>query len=132
MIEHYQTVLETDPRNVVALNNLAWLYYQRGDERFLGLAKEAYDLMPQRPEVMDTYGWLLVESGQVERGLELINRAHEAAPANRDIGYHRAAALHRAGDRSRARRLLEDLLADGAAFSERDAAKALLDSLPAN
>lgn len=132
VLGHYEQVLKTNPRNVVALNNLAWMYYQRGDDRFLDLAKRAYDLVPGRPEVADTYGWLLVESGQVERGLTLIEQAYEKAPDNRDIGYHQAAALHRAGDTPRARKILESLLADSGKFSERAAAEALLKGMSAN
>ena len=32
-IKQYEKVLESSPRNVVALNNLAWLYDRRGDAR---------------------------------------------------------------------------------------------------
>lgn len=128
-VAQYERVLETAPRNVIALNNLAWLYDRRGDGRALDLAKRAYDVRPDRAEVQDTYGWLLVKSGRVEQGLALIEKAVEAAPQNADILYHRAAALHLAGETERARGLLEKLLAENEQFSERDAARALLEKL---
>ena len=41
------------------LNNLAWLYDQKGDtEKALGHARRAYELSPKRPEIADTLGWL--------------------------------------------------------------------------
>jgi len=131
-VVQYERVLETAPRNVIALNNLAWLYDRRGDGRALELAKRAHDLRPDRPEVQDTYGWLLVKSGRVEQGLALLEKAVEGAPGNRDILFHRAAALHQAGEGERARALLETLLAGQDPFSERVAAQALLELLRKN
>lgn len=128
-LAQYERVLETAPRNVIALNNLAWLYDKRGDDRALDLAKRAHELRPDRPEVQDTYGWLLVKSGRVEQGLSLIEKALEGAPENKDIAFHRAAALHQAGESNRARELLEKLLAETTQFAERDAAQALLEKL---
>jgi putative PEP-CTERM system TPR-repeat lipoprotein len=128
-VTQYERVLETAPHNIIALNNLAWLYDQRGDARGLDLAKRAHELRPDRPEVQDTYGWLLVKAGRVEQGLALIEKAVEGAPGNKDILFHRAAALHRAGESNRARKLLEELLTGSTQFSERDAAQALLEQL---
>jgi len=129
LIAEYEQVLQGDPDNVVALNNLAWLYHLRGDERALDLARRAYERVPGRAEIADTYGWLLVEGGQVEQGLALIDRALQSAPDNPDIRYHQAAALHRAGESARARELLRALLGDAPQFSERTAAEALLKAL---
>jgi Flp pilus assembly protein TadD len=121
----YEQVLEHNPRNVVALNNLAWLYDRKGDPRALDLAKRANDILPNRAEVADTYGWLLVKSGQIEKGLAIIERAVEQAPDNGDIRYHHAAALYKAGETERARQVIEKLLAEVKTFSERGPAEAL-------
>lgn len=125
-IREYEKVLETSPRNVVALNNLAWLYHERGDERALDLAKRAYVILPQRGEIADTYGWLLVKSGRVEQGLGIIAKALESAPNNGDIRFHHAAALLRSGDSARAAEELKSLLQEVPTFSEREQAEALL------
>ena len=81
----YERVLERAPNNFVALNNLAWVYFERGDERALDLAKRAYDQAGRRPDVADTYGWMLVESGQVERGVKILERAARGAPDQMEI-----------------------------------------------
>ncbi len=128
-LKDYEAVIERQPGNVVALNNLAWLYYERKDPRALELAKRAYDRFAERAEIIDTYGWLLVEDGQVEQGLKLLERAVDRAPDNPDIRYHRAAALARSGEREQARAELEALLGQTARFSERGAAEALLEEL---
>ena len=58
----------THPQDVVALNNLAWLYHQRGDARALDWRVQAVKLAPQSSAVADTLGWILVESRCRGRG----------------------------------------------------------------
>ena len=55
-------------KNPLLLNNLAWLYHQQGDARAEATAKEAYDLAPSRPEIADTYGWILYNAGEKAGG----------------------------------------------------------------
>jgi Flp pilus assembly protein TadD len=125
----YEQVLESQPGSVLALNNLAWLYFEDGNPRAIELAERAYDRAPERPEIIDTYGWLLVKHGRVEKGLNLLEKAAQRAPDNGDIRYHLAAGLAEAGDKPRARRELTALLESGANFSEKQAAQALLNDL---
>ena len=125
----YEQVLESQPSSVLALNNLAWLYYEDGNPRAIELAERAYDRAPERAEIIDTYGWLLVKHGRVEKGLNLLEKAAQRAPGNGDIRYHLAAGLAEAGDTSRARRELTALLESGVNFSEKQAAQALLNDL---
>src|SRR5690606_4268295 len=42
----YERILAREPDNAVALNNLAWLYYQRSDKRAEATARKAYSLAP--------------------------------------------------------------------------------------
>ena len=126
----YEESLKAEPDNVIALNNLAWIYHKRGDQRALETARKAHLLLPDRAEIADTYGWFLVEGGNVEQGLALLTRAVEGAPDNLDIRYHLAAGLSRAGETARARSELESILASDAEFSLRAEAQALLTELP--
>ena len=68
-VQEYEKMLAQAPQNVLALNNLAYLYQEQGDARALPLAERAFKLTPNHPDVMDTYGWLLVQNGQADRGL---------------------------------------------------------------
>ena len=127
--EQYELLLQTDPTNGRALNNLAWLCQQQKDPRTLATAERGYRLDPDNPDMMDTFGWILVEQGNISRGLELLKRAAERTPASTTILYHRAVALAKAGDKTQARRELADLLAKNKKFPERLDAQALLRQL---
>jgi len=128
-IAHYQEIQRRATPNVLVLNNLASLYQREQDPRAQATAEQALKLAPANPNVQDTLGWILVQTNQTARGLDLLRRAATAAPKSGSIRYHYATALARSGDKARARAELQKLLAETPAFPETQAAKALLDSL---
>ncbi len=95
----YERVLGAFPNDPMALNNLAWAYHGLNDKRALPTAEKAYASGGGVPMIVDTYGWMLVEQGDVQRGLPLLQRAAEAAPQMADIQLHYGAALGRAGQK---------------------------------
>ena len=108
------------------LNNLAWLYHQANDERGLALAQRAHELAPASPEIMDTYGWLMFNTGKTEQGLSLLEKAASLAPHNPDILFHVASAMYRSGEVDQARSRLNSILQTYQTFSLRKDAEALL------
>lgn len=128
-IEQYELVREAQPGNVVAWNNLAWLYLEQGDSRALQYAERAYGLEPQRPEVLDTFGWILLQQGQARAGLEKLRAAASKAPHLPSIQYHVAVALERIGDAAGARNELQRILGSQRPFSERAEAEQMLKRL---
>ena len=126
----YQAALDAHPDNVGALNNLAWVYHELGDrERALRLAERAYQLAPERGEVVDTYGWLLL-SRDKKSALSYLRQAAQLMPDSLDVQFHLARALYENGKTSDAVSLLTEILAaEPAGFSEREKAQALLDEL---
>jgi putative PEP-CTERM system TPR-repeat lipoprotein len=128
-VDQYERVLKSQPDSVLALNNLAWLYFEDGNPRAMDLAERAYNRAPERAEIIDTYGWLLIKGGRLEQGLDLLEKAAKRSPENGDIRYHLAAGLAAVGETSRARRELTALLDSGKDFSEKNAAQALLKEL---
>ena len=121
----FEEVIKQAPDQVIALNNLAWLYQQQRDPRALQYAERAHKLAPDNATVTDTLGWLLAEQSQLERAVPLLKQASAQLPANNEIRYHYGVALSRAGDKRAAREQLEPLLAQKD-FERRDAVKALL------
>jgi putative PEP-CTERM system TPR-repeat lipoprotein len=103
----YREVLALQPENAAALNNLAWSLYELKDPAAEGYAEKAYKLAPGNPAIQDTYGWILVNQGDAERGIEMLGKAAAAAPNALEIRMHYAKALLRSGDKSTARAELE-------------------------
>jgi putative PEP-CTERM system TPR-repeat lipoprotein len=128
-IGQYEQIVQRQPKHVPSLNNLAWLYHEQRDQRALATARQAHQLAPQLPAIMDTLGWILVDSGQATEGLPLLEQAATSANASADIKYHYAAALVRTGAKAQARQQLTQLLAGQASFDNRAAAQRLLTEL---
>ena len=84
----YEKVLEVAPNNVMALNNLGWIYFEKNDDRALSLLKRAAELAPESAAVLDSYGWVLAKNGQREEGLKYLEKAHKLAPDEAEIKAH--------------------------------------------
>lgn len=76
----YDEVVQKQPKNVIAHNNLAWLYLEQNKiEKALIHAKEAFALAPQIPNIADTYGKVLLKSGDKRGALKYASKAFELA-----------------------------------------------------
>ncbi len=128
MVE-YEQVLNAAPNQILALNNLAVIYGERGDARGLVLAKRAWEAAPNAPLVIDTYAWLLARSGQAAAAKPLLEQAIALAPGVPEMRYHYAEVLAATGDRVGAKRWLDEALRGGATLSGRDGALKLRESL---
>jgi len=127
--EHYLILNKSNPNNLLVLNNLAWSLSEAKDSRALGFAEQALKLKPDNPAVMDTLGWILVQQGQAERGVKLIQQALSKVPDAAEIHFHLAAAYAKAGDRAHARQELKRLLGTGRDFPQEKQARDLLKQL---
>ncbi|NKB39003.1 MAG: PEP-CTERM system TPR-repeat protein PrsT [Gammaproteobacteria bacterium] len=125
-IKNYEKTLELDPSNVIALNNLAWLYIESNPVRALELARSAHKLLPQSPEIMDTLGWVLITQEKIEEGLTYLGPARKGAPQLPGIRYRYAEALNAAGDKKLAKAEVDTLLSE---FDERKDAVILQSNL---
>ncbi len=132
-IPHYERVLQKFPDNVVALNNLAWIYQEQGDKRAVDYAERAYRLKPEDGRIADTLGWLLVLRGGADanRGVTVLQEAALRAPQLGDIRYHLAVGLEKTGRKDDARKELERVLKGNDDFPGKDDARALLERLRA-
>lgn len=127
--EQYLLLNQHNPGNLVVLNNLAWALSELKDSRALSYAEQALKLQPDNPTILDTYGWLLTQSGQPAKGLDPLRRAVSQAPGAAEIRWHLAATLAKSGDAARARQELERLVASGVAFPQEKEAQIMLKQL---
>jgi tetratricopeptide (TPR) repeat protein len=80
--------------NAIVLNNLAYAHSQTGNTaKALETAEKAARIAPDNASVLDTLGWILVQSGEDRaRGTQMLERAARMAPSNAAIKRHLAAA----------------------------------------
>jgi putative PEP-CTERM system TPR-repeat lipoprotein len=125
----YEKSLQTTAANPVILNNMAWLYLDRDNERAMELATQAYRLAPSRAEIVDTYGWVLFRQGRKSDGLAALQQALVISPHNAEIALHVAEALYVLERDSEARPILERVVRDHPNTEFAESAGALLGKL---
>jgi putative PEP-CTERM system TPR-repeat lipoprotein len=118
-------VLGKQPGNAVAANNLAWLYGKLQDPRAYEMAQRAFQLAPDQPQIMDTFGMQLIARGERARGGDLLKQAASAEPDNPLLEFHYAEFLADGDDRAGARKLLRALIERNQPFEEADQARQL-------
>lgn len=91
-IQTLEKALAISPNDPVTLNNLAWLYQETKDPRSLETAAKAHSLAPKNGGIADTYGWILVQDGQLKLGIKKLELASTLAPNNKEIQEHLAQA----------------------------------------
>ena len=121
---------ELGDHNAIIVNNLAWAYLRLGNGKAAeAAAARAVALDPNNPSVGDTYGWILHSNGrEPAKAMATLLKAHRAAPANADIGWHLAQVYVAQGRKDEARTLLTALIGNPK-FREKDQARAALAKL---
>ena len=72
----YQRVLELNSNNFIALNNLAYLFFEKGEfKQAKGYAERALVLKPEQPEVLDTLAQILVAQKEYNQALSYLTTA---------------------------------------------------------
>jgi putative PEP-CTERM system TPR-repeat lipoprotein len=113
--KHYRAVLDAQPRNALALNNVAWLMAKQGRSGAVPLAEQANQILPNRPQIMDTLATALAAEGEVKRAIDVQKRAVQLSRNDPNLRLNLARLHLKAGEKSQARAELEDLarLGDG-------------------
>jgi predicted Zn-dependent protease len=126
---HYKAMLTQQADNVLALNNLAFLYSQQNDPRALEYGKKAYEKAPESAAVLDTYGSILVKHNQAKEGLVLLEKAAGLALKEPNIQFHLAESYVANNNPEKAIEILAPLVQAEADFTEKKAATDLLEKL---
>jgi len=126
----YLAVLELQPDNVSALNNLAWGLRLENPKKALEYIQRASKLAPEMPAVLDTLAVVEYHNNNHQSASEAIQRALAGAPDNVSMRYHQAMIDAALGEKDEAIALLQELLArDAGEFPERAEAEKLLKTL---
>ncbi|WDE05003.1 PEP-CTERM system TPR-repeat protein PrsT [Thalassomonas viridans] len=110
-IDSYLKQIKASPKNVVALNNLAWLLTeQKKYDQAIGYARKAHELMPDNPQILDTLGVALLKNIKQGEALEILKKAYSLSK-DASIKVHYAQALAANGQKNEARQVLDGLTA---------------------
>jgi tetratricopeptide (TPR) repeat protein len=111
-VQAWEQAIKLDPRNAVALNNLAFLMAESGGDldQALTYAQRAEQMMPSMNEVSDTLGWIYLKKNLSDNAMDIFQRLVTKAPDNSTYRYHLGMALSQKGDRPRAIKELQQAL----------------------
>jgi tetratricopeptide (TPR) repeat protein len=111
-IQLYQQVLHLNPRNGVAMNNLASLLAEQPGkaQEALRYIDQAIQIDGSRVELLDTKGMILVHQGRPADAVDLLEQAAATEGADPRFGFHLAVALQQVGETGKARTALEAAL----------------------
>jgi tetratricopeptide (TPR) repeat protein len=101
-IDQYRKAIAVDERDVVSLNNAAWLLLEmkkRPDDA-LALAIRAEKIAPRFVPALDTLGWAHYRRGSYADAETFLARAVERAPGNAAIQYHLGMTYYRLGKKT--------------------------------
>ena len=104
----YREVLKIEPRAAIAANNVAAIYFERGEnlsdaEQFAAMAARC---APNDAEVLDTLASIVLRLRQHGRAIKLYEQAVAIEPDNAMLHYHLGVAYASSDDTQRARQSL--------------------------
>jgi tetratricopeptide (TPR) repeat protein len=111
-IERYRRIIEIQPANVIALNNLAYALAVRKSlpAEAHPFARRAANLAPRAGQVLDTLGWVEHLLGNHDVAANVLQDAVRVAPKDAEIRLHAARAFAAAGRLAQAQAELEEAL----------------------
>jgi len=103
----FTTLIDADPENFMALNNLAYLYAEQGKpDDALKYVEKALKLEPNHPDALDTMGRVLLLKGQTTEALPYLEQSLKIRPEHPDVSLNYAEALIANGDKAKAKAIL--------------------------
>jgi putative PEP-CTERM system TPR-repeat lipoprotein len=124
-----RAMIELEPDNAAALNNLAWAIIKSGKPGAAAFAQRAMDLKPDNPAFMDTLATALLAEGGADKAVKLQEKAVALGPEQHTLRLNLAKMYLATGNKSAARAELERLGKLGSKFSEQPQVMRLLSTL---
>jgi len=105
----YEQILKIQPDHPIALNNLAFIKAEEGQDldAALTMAQRARQGMPNSPDVMDTLGWIYLKKNLSDDAVRTFKELLATDPNRATYHYHYGMALLQKGDKPSAKRELE-------------------------
>lgn len=129
VIYQYRKILETEPENVIALNNLAWHLRNEDPEEALDYALKARRLSPESSSILDTLAVVQLKNNNLMEARRTIDHALRLAPNNPELRFHEVQIQAAEGNTEAAKKALTKLLNNRGDFRARPEAQEFLDKL---
>jgi putative PEP-CTERM system TPR-repeat lipoprotein len=125
----YANVVQVQPLNAAAYNNLAWVTGQLKKDKAVTYAEKANTLMPNQPAFIDTLAMLLLDQNDAAKALDWQKKAVALQPANPLFQLNLAKIYVKSGDKGQAKPILTDLAKLGDKFPAQTEVGEMLKSL---
>jgi putative PEP-CTERM system TPR-repeat lipoprotein len=127
-IAHYRKIVQIEPRNVLGLNNLAYLLavHARQPDEALSFAQRAAEMAPDNPAIQDTIGWIYYIKGLYRTALPYLEKAAAGPAGGARRRYHLAMVYLKLGKEERGREVLDSALKLDPNLPEAAMARAML------
>lgn len=126
---YYRAVVDLQPKNALALNNVAWLMVQQGKPGALAMAEKANELLPDRAPLLDTLATAQAAENQVAKAIKTQQRAIQRSPDDPSLKLNLARLYIKSGEKDFARAELEALAKLGDKFPAQAEVSNLLKSI---
>jgi Flp pilus assembly protein TadD len=128
---YLERVLQSQPNNPVALNNMAFYLAENGGnlDEAQRLAQRAVQKAPAEANFSDTLGWIYVKKNMHGAAAQIFRNLVEKQPNNSTLHYHLAVALMGQGDSGGAAYELRAALSRSPAKEEEQRIRTLLATL---
>lgn len=125
----YNSVIQIQPENAAAFNNLAWVSGQLKKDKAVAYAEKANALMPNQPAFIDTLAMLLLDQNEPAKALDWQKKVVEMQPQNPVFKLNLAKIYVKSGDKSQAKPILTELAKLGDKFAGQPEVGEMLKSL---
>lgn len=128
----YQLALDSGFHSAALYNSIAWLdieFLEADPVESEKYAAQALAMDPDNPDVLDAYGWVLVQAGRPLEGLLFLERAKALNPRIYCIDLHLGAAYGKLGEKDKAVQYLRAQIALSPADRFADSARRELRAL---
>jgi tetratricopeptide (TPR) repeat protein len=98
--EHFLAAYRNGLHSADLFNGLAWSLVESGKgdpAEAVAWGRRAYDLRPDDPDILDTYGWTLVRAGRAGEAAPLLEQVYARRPDMYCIHYHLGMAYRALG-----------------------------------
>ena len=111
MEQDLRKIIQLNPSNPVAYNSLGYTLADRTDrfQEAYELIKQAYDLAPNDPSIIDSLGWVQYRLGMLEEARVNLDRAYELFP-DPEVAAHLGEVLWALGNHSAANKIWRSAL----------------------